>query len=372
MTAIGRISGLIMLASLLACATGTEGTPDSMGMLGRPGDACQSDGDCAGIPCVDEVCCNTRCSGVCEACNLAGSAGTCAPIPAGEDPAEECGSVSCDGYVRGWNGSNCHSASAVSAEQAACNGARACRSVDEECALSDPGPVDATCNALCQVPDLSTCTGTTGGACFNVDQGTETCGLGACQVTTPRCLDGAPVVCTPNSSASSPEVCNGVDDDCDGMIDEDWAEPNESCAALASLATVYSGQNQEYRNLSLHREGDVDYFQFMATETPSACRCCDGASCLDEDYRLYIFLTVPEGAGSYRLCSGRTCGAVDTQCVEVPAGQNRALIWDLDGTCTATDSYEFFVRVHGQAAPGFICAPYFLGYEFVKGCYGAN
>jgi hypothetical protein len=273
--------------------------------------------------------------------------------------------------LRGWNGSSCYQASEIIAAQAACNGARGCRSQEEECALSDPGSVDAMCDTVCQVPDMSTCTGTTGGACFNVDQGTETCGVGACEVTTPRCLDGTPTACVPNSSASSPETCNSIDDDCDGMIDDDWAEPNESCTALATLATVYSGQFKEYRDLSLHRAGDVDYFYFAATESPSTCSCCDGAACLDEDYTAYLYLTVPQGAGSYRFCSGRTCGAVDTKCVEVPAGQNRALTWTLDGSCSATDSYEFFVRVHGQAAPGYQCQPYFFAYELVKGCFGA-
>jgi hypothetical protein len=244
--------------------------------------------------------------------------------------------------------------------------------MEEECALAEPGPAEMVCDATCQVPDMSTCTGTTGGACFNVDQGTESCGVGACAVTTPRCLDGAPTACVPDSSASSPEVCNGIDDDCDGMIDDDWAEPNESCAALASLVPVYSGAFEEYLDLSLHRAGDVDYFRFTAMETPSMCAACDGAAGLDEDYRLDLYLTVPAGAGSYRFCTGRTCGAVDTACVEVPAGQSRALTWTLDGTCSATDSYEFFVRVHGLAAPGFICAPYLFAYEFVKGCFGAN
>lgn len=372
MTTAGPFSVLIMLASLLACATGTPDSPDSMAPLGRPGEACQLDSDCAGIPCADNVCCNTRCAGLCEACDLPDSKGTCTAIPAGEDPGEECGNLSCDSYFWGWSGSSCHQATLVTADQATCNGARTCRSLEEECALSEPGATEAVCDATCQVPDMSTCTGTTGGACFNVDQGTETCGVGACQVTTPRCLNGTPTVCTPNSSASSPEVCNGIDDDCDGMVDDDWAEPNESCADYQNLVTINSNQFKEYRDLSINGAGDVDYFRIVATENDTMCSCCDGAACLDEDFEVYLYLTVPAGAGSYRFCTGRTCGAVDGKCVDVPAGGNRTLTWTLDGSCSATDSYEIFVRVHGQGTPGYLCEPYLFAYEFVTGCYGAQ
>ncbi|APR82617.1 Type IV fimbrial biogenesis protein PilY1 [Minicystis rosea] len=45
-----------------------------------------------------------------------------------------------------------------------------------------------------------------------------TCGVGACRVEVPGCVDGRPSTCTPR--APSPEVCNGVDDDCNGAIDD--------------------------------------------------------------------------------------------------------------------------------------------------------
>ncbi|GMV17848.1 MAG: LamG domain-containing protein [Polyangiaceae bacterium] len=49
--------------------------------------------------------------------------------------------------------------------------------------------------------------------------GQTTCGKGACSVTTANCVNGVPVACTPKT-ASPTEKCDGVDDDCDGTIDE--------------------------------------------------------------------------------------------------------------------------------------------------------
>jgi hypothetical protein len=48
------------------------------------GAACAGNGDClTGNFCVDGVCCGSSTCGTCYACNVAGSAGTCTPVPAG-------------------------------------------------------------------------------------------------------------------------------------------------------------------------------------------------------------------------------------------------------------------------------------------------
>jgi hypothetical protein len=61
--------------------------------------SCTSDGDCSAGSCVDGVCCLTGSCGSCQACNVAGSPGQCAPVPGGSaDPRGTCvdqGSESC-------------------------------------------------------------------------------------------------------------------------------------------------------------------------------------------------------------------------------------------------------------------------------------
>jgi hypothetical protein len=54
---------------------------------GRP---CSVASQCQSGFCVDGVCCSGECKGVCQACNVSGSAGTCVPVSAGQDPDNEC------------------------------------------------------------------------------------------------------------------------------------------------------------------------------------------------------------------------------------------------------------------------------------------
>jgi len=50
--------------------------------------------------------------------------------------------------------------------------------------------------------------------------GQTTCGLGVCEHTVDNCLDGQPQGCDPFGGAST-EVCDGLDNDCDGVIPVD-------------------------------------------------------------------------------------------------------------------------------------------------------
>ncbi len=58
------------------------------------------------------------------------------------------------------------------------------------------------------------------------DQGSTTCGLGVCMHTTANCVDGELQVCDPLAGVGV-EVCDGVDNDCDGKTDED--QPTLAC-----------------------------------------------------------------------------------------------------------------------------------------------
>lgn len=64
--------------------------PDGSCEPGELGSPCQGAADCVSGSCADGVCCNTQCTGLCRSCKLAGSAGTCTDIPAGQDPQNEC------------------------------------------------------------------------------------------------------------------------------------------------------------------------------------------------------------------------------------------------------------------------------------------
>jgi len=322
--------------------------------------------DCLTAHCVDGVCCDASCAGTCAACDLS-TPGTCSLVPDGEDPDAECGAVACDGYYYGFVGDTCYRKADVPGGQASCGGDGACRTAPEECSLQTlQGPGTLTCDGLCQDPTPSTCTGTIPGACTNVDPGTQTCGTGACENTVPSCDNGVPVTCVPGAPAA--EMCNDVDDDCDGVVDNgsfaDGLEPNGDCGSFRTLPTVASDQTLTQSTLTIYPSGDVDYFRINATETDSSCACCD-FFCTDEDYRLKVSLTVPSNAGSYQFCAATSCADVATNCINVTAGSTQFWQFSLDGSCSGSpDTYAVYVRISPGASPGSECSPYILSYFF--------
>ena len=52
------------------------------------------------------------------------------------------------------------------------------------------------------------------------DHGEVTCGLGICQVTVETCVEGVANPCVPGDPNALGETCDGTDDDCDGEVDE--------------------------------------------------------------------------------------------------------------------------------------------------------
>ena len=187
-----------------------------------PGSSCSRNQDCqAGLTCVDGVCCTTACTGRCESCNLAGMAGSCGPVPATGDPDGECPGFSCDAYFDGFGAGEdvCYRRQPVSDAAAACNGAGACLTAPTMCPLQPRGGAQIDCDNACQAPISGTCTGTTAGACRDLDDPMDqlTCGLGACVRSTQRCVGGSLRTCTPGTPVA--ESCNGLDDDCNGVPD---------------------------------------------------------------------------------------------------------------------------------------------------------
>jgi len=167
---------LVLSAALLAAflRLAEAQTPDDLIFndgfdLLIPGSGCVAHEQCASGTCVDGVCCTSDCTGTCRSCNLPGSEGTCTAIPNGQDPANECGAVSCAGYYWGWQANICWERADVSAQQASCDGAGACRSTATECGASGAsgrGEYFVECYQIdCLRPNFATCHGTLEGTC---------------------------------------------------------------------------------------------------------------------------------------------------------------------------------------------------------------
>jgi len=75
-----------------------------------------------------------------------------------------------------------------------------------------------------------TCNGIDDNCDGAIDEGTITCGVGACFRSAPACVNGAPGTCTPGTPAPEDlahlsSCTNQIDDDCDGVTDLDCAVP---------------------------------------------------------------------------------------------------------------------------------------------------
>jgi len=102
--------------------------------------------------------------------------------------------------------------------------------------------------------------------------GTTTCGQGACQNTVENCVDGAPQECNPVAGAEE-EICDGEDNDCDGQIDEQLGLT--TCGVGACIHTT-----------EVCKDGEVQECDPDEGSKPESCdgldNDCDGET--DEDY----------------------------------------------------------------------------------------
>jgi uncharacterized protein (TIGR03382 family) len=102
--------------------------------------------------------------------------------------------------------------------------------VGDTCAPGAPAPSDATCDAIDD--DCS------GQADEDFAAAPTTCGVGACAAVGETTCAGGVVgdTCTPGAPTADTD-CDGVDDDCDGLVDDDFAGAETQCGVGACAAT---------------------------------------------------------------------------------------------------------------------------------------
>jgi hypothetical protein len=250
--------------------------------------ACAADSDCpAGTSCTGGACVADpgTCTPVAEVCNgfdddcdgLVDEVGcTC---PEGQTL---CGAVCVDAQFDEVNCGGCGMLCALGETclGGVCTGGVACASA-ADCDDGDPATSDVCLDGTCAhepacVPSIEICNGVDDDCDGLVDDGvhcdppcvsdadcddgrfctTESCVSGACVVLPDiPCDDGDPATfdvcdeatdtCTHGSCVPVPEVCNGLDDDCDGVVDEEGCTcaPGETLCGAVCVDTGFDESN---------------------------------------------------------------------------------------------------------------------------------
>lgn len=165
------------------------------------------------------------------ACVAGAVVSSCTPgAPTGDDSACNGGDEDCDGAVD----------EGFVAQPTSC-GVGVCSASGTSACVA--GSVVDSCTAGSPTGDDSACNGSDEDCDNAVDEGfvsqPTSCGVGACVANgATACVAGGVVdSCTPSTPAASDGSCNGVDDDCNGQVDEDYAPIATSCEAAGCSAT---------------------------------------------------------------------------------------------------------------------------------------
>jgi|GEM_PF-6034380 len=139
-------------------------------------------------------------------------------------------------------------------------------------------------------PSPEVCNGLDDDCDGQVDEGlgSTTCGVGACQRTVQNCINSVQQTCTPGTPTA--EVCNGIDDDCDGVVDNGNPGGGVACntgkpGVCSAGTTVCSGgalschQNQQpstevCNGLDDNCDGQIDEGGVCVTTTTTTVLVC--------------------------------------------------------------------------------------------------
>ncbi len=198
--------------------------------------------------------------------------------------------------------------------------------------------------------------------------GVETCGIGPCRHSVDTCAGGIPAECDPFEGATM-EICNGLDEDCDGHADNALSypallmEPNNDIGSAINLGDVFEGNPTRSFQAMIYPYGDADYYIFEAVEGDHSCPLG-----WDQDYKITVTLFNPVGPGD---CHGQTVTLYSSAGVELESdmGANcltHTLEYKWDGECGPDDSRKFFLRIGAMYENGVSCMPYEIRLTMTK------
>ena len=247
--------------------------------------ACSADTDCMSLHCADGVCCDTACTGTCQACNVAGKVGTCSPSPKGSPAAHGACSKSPTGGICGYE----------------CDGV-----TTADCAAAPSGTLfsPATCSGVNSTP-ASTCTGS----------GTNTTATTAVCPSHYACNSGGTAcntACASNGDCAPGYKCSGTSCIPAGTAGSPCTAPTDCAGSLACVDAVCCSSTctgGAKCNIPGYEGGC--HLPFGTACTASTASLCAGGNCVD-------------GVCCDSACTGQ-CQACDASpaghCAQVIGGQ---------------------------------------------------
>jgi hypothetical protein len=210
-------------------------------------------------------------------------------------------------------------------------------SVQNSCVAGAPAPFDSTCDGV-----DDNCNGA-------VDEGfvsvATTCGVGACASTGSTSCSAGVVhnSCTPGTPAPSDVSCDNVDDNCNGAVDEGYVSQSTSCGvgACASTGSTSCSGGAVHDNCT------------PGTPAPSDATCdgvddnCNGTN--DEQYAS-VFMTCGIGACARSGSTSCVGGAVTNNCTPGAPLPSDATCNGVDENCNGVADEGFVPSCSGTTA----------------------
>ncbi|MFH1436878.1 MAG: hypothetical protein ABIJ56_14315 [Pseudomonadota bacterium] len=222
------------------------------------------------------------------------------------------------------------------------------------------------------MPPAETCDGIDNDCDGNCDNGWACCrgSSGSCTTTcgstgTRTCSSS----CTWSSCAAPSETCNGVDDNCDTIVDEgfdDGYEPNQTCGTATNAGTVHDATSGVVTmSGNIKNTSDEDWYRIQATD--------DNAEPVGDEFDFEVFWVSNPGGLAFDVyrgnCSTLICtGVIDcanwfTDFYSGGKGENPCQNPPAPGvnTCDDDDAY-FYVRVYRSGGSGY-CSNYTIRFR---------